>query len=483
MDALKTVKAIRDAVRAGTATAEEIVRSCLADIKLRDPEIGAFLETFDDRALAKAKEIDAMKARGEELPRLAGVPVAIKDNMLLAGQHAAAGSNILKDYTSAYTATAVARLEAAGAIIVGRTNMDEFAMGSSTETSAFKITKNPWDTSKIPGGSSGGSCAAVAAGFVPASLGSDTGGSIRQPAAMCGIVGLKPTYGRVSRYGLIALASSLDQIGPFTHTVEDAMLIMEAIEGRDPKDATSAELPETPIAELNTPSFEGLRIGVPKEYFIDGMDPEVRKLVEEAIAVYKNNGAEIVELSLPTAPYALPTYYIIQPAEASSNLARFDGLRYGTRAEGPLEQSYLNARSTGFGTEVKRRIMLGSFILSAGYYDAFYKKALAVRNALRKEFDEAFKQVDVIIGPTAPSVAWGIGEKFNDPIAMYLADVFTTAANITGLPGISIPCGFAHDLPVGLQLQAKSFNEATLYRAAAAYQSLTDWHKQMPTQG
>lgn len=477
---MKTVRGIREAVRDGQVTAEEVVKLCLADIKVRDSEIGAFVEIFEERALAKAKEIDALKARGEELPRLAGVPVAIKDNMLLAGEHAAAGSKMLEDYTAAYTATVVARLEAAGAIIVGRTNMDEFAMGSSTETSAFKLTRNPWDTTKIPGGSSGGSCAAVAAGFVPAALGSDTGGSIRQPAAMCGVVGLKPTYGRVSRYGIVALASSLDQIGPFTHTVEDAMLIMEVIEGRDDKDATSVDLPDAPVAELNTPSFAGLRVGVPKEYFIDGMDPEVRKLVEEAIEVYLRNGAEIIELSLPTTPYALPTYYIIQPAEASSNLSRFDGMRYGTRAEGALEQSYLEARSAGFGPEVKRRIMLGSFILSAGYYDAFYKKALAVRNVLRQEFDEAFKQVDVIIGPTAPSVAWNLGEKFNDPIAMYLADVFTTGANITGLPGISIPCGFAHDLPVGLQLQAKPFDEATLYRAAAAYQSLTKWHEQMP---
>ncbi len=475
-----TVKAIRDAVAAGTVTAEEVTKNCLARIDAEDPKIGAFVEVYHGSALEKAREIDAMKARGDQLPRLAGVPVAIKDNMLLAGEKASSGSKILKDYTSAYTATVVARLEAAGAIIIGRTNMDEFAMGSSTETSAFQKTHNPWDLERTPGGSSGGSCAAVAAGFVAAALGSDTGGSIRQPAALCGIVGMKPTYGRVSRYGIVALASSLDQVGPFTHTVEDAMLVMEVIEGRDEHDATSVELEDKPVAELLEPSMKGLRVGVPKEYFIDGMDPEVRARVEEAIEVFKQNGAKIIDISLPLSPYALPTYYIIQPAEASSNLARYDGMRYGTRASGALEDSYLTARSEGFGLEVKRRIMLGSFILSAGYYDAFYKKALAVRNALRNEFDEAFKQVDVILSPTAPGTAWKLGEKFDDPIAMYLADVFTTPANIAGLPGISIPCGFANHLPVGLQIQAKPFDELTMYKAAAAYQAVTDWHTKVP---
>jgi aspartyl-tRNA(Asn)/glutamyl-tRNA(Gln) amidotransferase subunit A len=480
MAELLTVKAIRDAVAAGTVTAEEVTKNCLARIDAEDPKIGAFLEVFHTRALEKAREIDAMKARGDQLPRLAGVPVAIKDNMLLAGEKASSGSKILQDYTSAYTATVVARLEEAGAIIIGRTNMDEFAMGSSTETSAFQKTHNPWDLERTPGGSSGGSCAAVAAGFVAAALGSDTGGSIRQPAALCGVVGMKPTYGRVSRYGIVALASSLDQVGPFTHTVEDAMLIMEVIEGRDEHDATSVELDEKPVAELLEPSMQGLRVGVPKEYFIDGMDPEVRARVEEAIEVFKQNGAKIIDISLPLSPYALPTYYIIQPAEASSNLARYDGMRYGTRAPGVLEDSYLTARSEGFGLEVKRRIMLGSFILSAGYYDAFYKKALAVRNALRKEFDEAFKQVDVILSPTAPGTAWKLGERFDDPIAMYLADVFTTPANIAGLPGISVPCGFANDLPVGLQIQAKPFDEMTMYKAAAGYQAVTDWHTKVP---
>lgn len=476
-----TVRQIRDAVREGKLTAVEVVEATFADIKLRDGEIHAFLETFDADALLQAKKIDAMKASGEELPALAGVPVAIKDNMLYAGHIASSGSRMLAEYKSAYTCTAVQRLIDAGAIIIGRTNMDEFAMGSSTETSAFGNTMNPWDKTKVPGGSSGGAAAAVAAGLVPASLGSDTGGSIRQPASLTGVVGIKPTYGRVSRYGITALASSLDQIGPFARTVEDAAMILAAIEGRDEHDATSVELSETTVPELLSADFTGLRVGVPKEYFIDGMDEEIAKLVREAIAVFKAGGAEIIDISLPLTPYALPTYYIIQPAEASSNLARFDGMRYGTRAPGSLEESYLDARGSGFGAEVKRRIMLGSFILSAGYYDAFYKKALAVRTALRKEFDETFKQVDVIVSPTSPTVAWNLGEKFNDPLAMYLADVFTAPGNIAGVPGISIPCGFAKGLPVGLQLQAKPFAESVLFRAAYAYEKQTNWTDYHPS--
>lgn len=480
MDAFKTVREIRDAIRDGKMTAVEVVESTLADIKKRDGEIHAFLETFDADALAQAKQIDELRATGESLPPLAGVPIAIKDNMLYAGHTSSCGSKILAEYKGAYTSTAVQRLIDAGAIIIGRTNMDEFAMGSSTETSAFGNTMNPWDKKKVPGGSSGGAAAAVSAGFVPASLGSDTGGSIRQPASLTGIVGIKPTYGRVSRYGLVALASSLDQIGPFAHTVEDAAMVLEAIEGKDEHDATSVELENTTVGEILTPSFEGLRVGVPKEYFIDGMDPEIRRLVMEAIDVFRKGGAEIIDIELPLTPYALPTYYIIQPAEASSNLARFDGMRYGTRATGNLENSYLNARGDGFGAETKRRIMLGTFILSAGYFDAFYKKALAVRTAIRKEFDEAFKRVDVILGPTSPTVAWNLGEKFNDPLAMYLADIFTTAGNIAGIPGMSVPCGFANDLPVGLQIQAKPFDEAVMLRAGAAYQAATTWQKYYP---
>jgi aspartyl-tRNA(Asn)/glutamyl-tRNA(Gln) amidotransferase subunit A len=480
MSDVLTVKSARDAVKNGLTTAEELIKNCLAKIDAEDPKIGAFLEVFHGRALEKAREIDAMKAKGEDLPPLAGVPIALKDNMLVLGQKASSASKILKDYTAAYSATVVTRLEQAGAIILGRTNMDEFAMGASTETSAFQKTRNPWDLDKVPGGSSGGSCAAVAAGFVAAALGSDTGGSVRQPAGLCGIVGLKPSYGRVSRYGIMALSSSLDQVAPFTHTVEDAALIMSIMEGQDPHDATSVALEVKSDPAKISPNLKGLRVGVPKEYFIDGMDSEVKARVEEAIQVFKDNGAEIIDMSLALTEYALPAYYIIQPAEASSNLARYDGMRYGTRAEGGLEEAYLTARGEGFGPEVKRRIILGSFILSAGYYDAYYKKALAVRNAIRQEFDEAFKRVDVIVCPTSPTVAWKLGDKIDDPVAMYLADIFTAPANIAGLAAISIPCGFAHGLPVGLQLQVKPFNEATLYNAAAGYQALTDWHTRVP---
>lgn len=476
--AFATIKEIRLAIDSGATTAVEVTQKTLADIKERDVAIGAFLETFDDTALAKAAEIDAMRAAGKPLPPLAGVPIAVKDNMLVAGRVSSSGSKILGEYTSAYTATAVERLEAAGAIIIGRTNMDEFAMGSSTETSAWKKTANPWDTSKVPGGSSGGSCAAVAAGFVPVALGSDTGGSVRQPAALCGITGFKPSYGRISRYGLTALASSLDQISPFTRTAEEAALVLSVIEGRDAHDSTSVAVKET--ATVAGAALQGLRVGVPKEYFVDGLDSDVRLRIEEALALMKAHGAELVDISLPLTPYALPTYYIIQPAEASSNLARFDGMRYGTRSEGALEESYVNARAAGFGAEVKRRIMLGTFILSAGYYDAYYKKALAVRTAIRSEFDEAFKRVDVIACPTAPGVAWNSGAKIDDPIAMYLADVFTVSANIAGIAGISVPCGFAHDLPVGLQFLAGAMEDNKALRAAAAYQAVTTWHDEHP---
>ncbi len=473
-----TVKATRDAIANGTVTAEEVVKNCLARIDAHDSKIGAFVEVYHARALEKAREIDALKASGERLPPLAGVPVAIKDNMLLAGEKVSAGSKILKNYTAAYSSTAVARLEEAGAIVIGRTNQDEFAMGSSTETSAFQKTYNPWDISRVPGGSSGGSAAAVAAGFVAAALGTDTGGSIRQPAAFCGVVGLKPTYGRVSRYGIIALASSLDQVGPFAHTVEDAELIMSVIEGRDAHDGTSVELEKSTSTETG---LKGLRVGIPKEYFVEGMDEGVRARIMEAIQVFKDHGATIVDLDLPLSSAALPAYYIIQPAEASSNLARYDGMRYGDRAQGTLEESYAAARGQGFGTEVKRRIMLGTFILSAGYYDAFYKKAIAVRNALRQEFDNAFKEVDIILSSTTPGTAWKIGDMMDDPVTMYLADVLTSPANIAGLPAISIPCGQANDLPVGLQLQAKPFAEATIYRAAKAFQAVTSWHAEEPT--
>ncbi|HCC83680.1 TPA: Asp-tRNA(Asn)/Glu-tRNA(Gln) amidotransferase GatCAB subunit A [Candidatus Uhrbacteria bacterium] len=476
-----TIQSIIDEIKSGRTSATAIVEATLADIKARDGALGAFLETFDADALAQAAAIDALvknaKENGGELPPLAGVPVAIKDNMLYTGHKATACSKILAEHTATYNSTVVERLIAAGAIIIGRTNMDDAAMGSSTETSAWQKTYNPWNITKIPGGSSGGSAVAVAAGFVPVALGSDTGGSVRQPAAMCGVVGVKPSYGRVSRYGIIALGSSLDQVGVFSHTASDAALILSVIGGRDEHDATSVEKAWGVIGE---PSMNGLRVGVPKEYFVDGMDEEVRSRISEAIELMKQAGAEIVDLSLPLTPFALPTYYIIQPAEASSNLGRYDGMRYGTRAPGSLEESYINARGQGFGPEVKRRIMLGTFILSAGYYDSYYKKALAVRTAIRAEFDDAFKHVDVILSPTAPGVAWNMGEKMNDPVAMYLADIFTVAANIAGIAGISIPCGFAHNLPVGLQFLAGSMQDEKALQAAAAYQSITSWHDQHP---
>ncbi len=420
--------------------------------------------------MAAAQKIDKMKTDGEELPRLAGVPIAIKDNLCYAGHTMSCGSKMLENYTASYTSTAVQRLIDAGAIIIGRTNMDEFAMGSSTETSFFKKTRNPVNHDKVPGGSSGGSAAAVAAGFVPAALGTDTGGSIRQPASLCGVVGLKPTYGRVSRYGLTAMASSFDQIGPIANTVEDCVLLLEVMEGRDEKDSTSLNLKDTTIVELLKPSIKGMKIGVAKEFFVDGMDAGVKKSVEEAIELLKEQGAEIIDLSLPLVEYALSTYYIIQPAETSSNLGRFDGMRYGTRAQtDSLLESYLKARGEGFGREVKRRIMLGTYILSAGYYDAYYKKALTVKIAIAEELREAFKKVDVLLSPTSPSVAWNIEEKFNDPIAMYLSDIYTIVANIASIPAISVPCGLSNDLPVGLQFMGPYLGDDKVLNAAAAY--------------
>lgn len=473
---MKTVIEIRDAIREGKVTALEVVTHYLQTIEEKNSEIGAFLEVYKDEAIEAAKKIDEMKKNGEELPRLAGVPIGVKDNMCHEGHVASCSSRMLEGWVSPYTATAVKRLVDAGAIVVGRLNMDEFAMGSSTETSAYMKTRNPWDTAKVPGGSSGGSAAAVASGMVPVALGSDTGGSIRQPASLCGIVGMKPSYGRVSRHGLIALASSLDQIGPLTHTVEDAALILEVMEGKDENDATTVDFGTTTVAELLTPSVKGKKLGVPKSFFANGLDPEIKKTVEDAITVLKAQGAEIVEVDLTLAPYALPAYYIIQPAEASSNLARFDGMRYANRAPGNLKESYLQARQTGFGKEVKRRIMLGAFILSAGYYDAYYKKALAVKNGMYHEFMEVMKTVDAIITPTSPSVAWNLDEKFADPIAMYLSDIYTTGANIMGIPAISVPCGFVNDLPVGLQIMGKPGDDFSVMNIAAAYQQSTDWN-------
>lgn len=473
---MKTAIEIRKGIEAGEFTALSVVEECLAAIQEKDGEVQAFLEVYAEEAREQAKEIDAMKERGEELPRLAGVPVAVKDNILMIGKVSSASSKMLAEHTAAYEGGVIKALRAAGAILIGRTNMDEFAMGSSTETSAFQKTKNPVDTTKVPGGSSGGSVAAVAAGMVPLALGSSTGGSIRQPAALCGVVGYKPTYGAVSRYGLMALGSSLDQIGPVASTVDDAALLLEVIQGKDEMDATSYAPEEVYVPELDGSaepmSFEGIKVGVPKEYFLDEMDQDVKAQVEAAIEKMKAAGAEIKPVSLSLTEYALPAYYIIQPAEASSNLGRFDGLRYGTRAPGGLEESYLEARKEGFGKEVKRRIMLGSFILSAGYYDAYYKKALAVRTKIHAEMEATLQDVDVIVGPTTPTVAWNLGDKMDDPIAMYLADIYTVTANIAGIPAISVPCGEAHGLPVGIQFMANHKEDAKLLRIANAFESI-----------
>jgi aspartyl-tRNA(Asn)/glutamyl-tRNA(Gln) amidotransferase subunit A len=474
-----TIKQIKDAIASKESTVEEITQAYLDRIESYK-ELNAFIEVAED-ALDQAKEIDKRIANGEDVGVLGGVPIALKDNMLVKGWETTAGSMILEGHKSAYDSTVTKRLRAAGAVLIGRTNMDEFAMGSSTESSHYGATKNPWDLEKVPGGSSGGSAAAVAAGLVPVALGSDTGGSIRQPASLCGITGMKPTYGRVSRYGLMALASSLDQIGPFTHTVEDAALVMEVIEGKDEHDATSADLKDTTVPELLGTDVKGLKIGIPKEYFVEGMDPEIKKLVMDAVGEFEKAGAEVKEISLPHAKYALAAYYIIMPAEASSNLGRFDGLRFGYRSSGEnLIDTYSRTRGEGFGKEAKRRIMLGAYTLSAGYYDAYYRKALQVRTLLKQDFDEALKQVDVIITPTSPSVAWGLGEKFNDPITMYLSDIYTITANLVSVPAMSIPCGFVDGLPAGLHLTAKHFDEYQLYRAGTFYQSVTDWHKQSP---
>lgn len=480
MDELLTIAGAKAKLESGSLSAETLVSSCLKKIQLEDETTHAFLG-LSETAIEEARAIDARRNAGEQLGPLAGIPVAMKDNMLVQGWESTAGALILEGHMGAYNATVTQRLKDAGAILIGRTNMDDAAMGSSTETSHWGSTKNPWDITKVPGGSSGGSSAAVATGFVPVALGSDTGGSIRQPASLCGVVGLKPTYGRVSRYGLIALASSLDQIGPFAHTVEDAALMLQVIEGKDPRDATSVDLSQTTVPELIEKDVSGLKLGLPKEYFLEGMDPAVKKTVHEAVDRLVAAGAQIEEISLPHAEYALAAYYIIQPAEASSNLGRFDGLRYGYHSSGQnLKETYERTRGEGFGREVKRRIMLGSYTLSAGYYDAYYRKALKVRSLIKKDFDDALKIVDAIVTPTSPSVAWGLGEKFNDPLTMYLSDIYTITANLATIPGMSVPCGFVDGLPVGLQILGKAFDEYTLFRIGATYQSLTDWHTRTP---
>lgn len=469
-----TIDATRSAVQERKISATALAEIYYDKIGKDDPQIGAYLTLSKERALAKATEIDALAAKGEKLPPLGGVPVGIKDVLVTKGVRTTAGSKILGNYIPPYDCTAVARLEAAGALVLGKLNCDEFAMGSSNENSAWRPVHNPRDLSRVPGGSSGGSAAATAADMAVAALGSDTGGSIRQPASLCGVVGLKPTYGRVSRYGLIAFASSLDHIGPLAKTVRDAAIMLGTIAGRDPMDSTSAQLPVPDyVAELDRP-VRGLRIGVAREYFGDGLDDQVRKPVEAVIQKLAALGCDIVEVSLPHTKYAIPTYYIVATAEASSNLARFDGVRYGYRATGvrSLSEMYRRTRDQSFGAEVKRRIMLGTYALSAGYYDAYYLKAQKVRTLLTRDFEEAFSKVDVIIAPTSPTPAFKLGEKVDDPLAMYLADIYTVTANLAGIPGISIPCGETKEkLPIGMQILGKHFDEATVLRVAHAYES------------
>jgi aspartyl-tRNA(Asn)/glutamyl-tRNA(Gln) amidotransferase subunit A len=476
---LRTVSGTRTAIAEGRLSAVEACRAALDRIARRDGALGAFTAVAADRALERAAALDSGAATGA----LHGVPIAIKDNICTRGLATTASSRILAGYVPPYDATVVARLEQAGAVVIGKTNCDEFAMGSSTENSAHGLSRNPWDPTRIPGGSSGGSAVAVAANMVPAALGSDTGGSVRQPAALCGVVGFKPTYGRVSRFGLLAFASSLDQIGPLTHTVEDAALVTSVIAGADPADSTASTVPVPDYTAALQGSIAGLRIGVPRTLLQEGVAADVRSRFEESLERLASMGARLEDVELPHAAYGIPVYYLIATAEASSNLARYDGVRYGFRAQNTagLRSMYNRTRDEGFGAEVKRRIMLGTYVLSAGYYDAYYRKAQQVRTLIRTDYDRAFERVDVVAMPTSPTPAFPLGERVDDPLQMYLADVFTVSANLGGLPAISVPCGFTADgLPVGLQLTGRPFDEATVLRAAHAYEQDTRMWEQEP---
>jgi aspartyl-tRNA(Asn)/glutamyl-tRNA(Gln) amidotransferase subunit A len=466
-------------------SAREVTQSCLDQIARVDGKIHAFISHDSMDALAQADAVDKEISSGATHTQkpLLGIPVAIKDVLAVKNQPLNCGSKILGKFISPYDATAVEKLKAAGAIVFGRLNMDEFAMGSSTENSAFGVTKNPWDTMRIPGGSSGGSAAAVTADEAIATLGTDTGGSIRQPAALCGCVGLKPTYGRISRYGLVAFASSLDQIGPFTKDVRDAATMLGVLSGVDPRDSTSVPQSVPNYADAFDGKIKGLKLGLPKEYMIGGLDAEVKAAVDAAVKQFQKLGAEIVEISLPHADYAVATYYIIATAEASANLARFDGIRYGARVEGnDLTELYSKTRGAGFGEEVKRRIILGTYVLSSGYYDAYYLRAQKVRTLIRNDFLKAFEKVDAIVTPTTPTAAFKIGEKSDDPLQMYLSDIYTISCNLAGICGVSVPCGFTKSpkLPIGLQLLGKPFGEETILKIAHAYEQSNSWHKEKP---
>ena len=479
-----TLSELLDRMHKRDVTCVEVVESHLKAIRQRDPSIHAFLHVDEEDALRQATAIDAKRNSGQPMGLLAGIPVAIKDVLCTKGQPTTCGSRMLKTFVPPYDAFAITKLRQADAVLIGKTNMDEFAMGSSGENSAYGPTRNPWDFDRIPGGSSSGSAAAVAARMAPLALGSDTGGSIRQPAALCGIVGMKPTYGRVSRYGLVAYASSLDQIGPFATDVQGAATLLEAISGHDPRDSTSVNQPAPPFSQLFDQPLAGLRIGVPVEYFSAGLDAEIEASVRQALKIYESLGAQLKDIHLPHSKYAIATYYLVATSEASSNLARYDGVHYGHRAENSgssLVEMYEASRGEGFGDEVKRRIMLGVFSLSAGYADQFYTKALQVRRLIRNDFDAAFEQVDVIAGPVTPTPAFKIGEKTSDPLAMYLSDIYTISGNLAGIPGLSIPCGLTSaGLPIGLQLLAPPFEEVRLLQAARMLERETDWHRRSP---
>ncbi len=480
----KPVHELSKALAAGEVSSKELTSAFLDRIKEVDDRVRSYITVMEDEALERAGEADRRLKEGGDTTPLTGVPISVKDIFCTRGAPTTCGSKILEGFVPPYNATVIERLERAGAVIIGKNNMDEFAMGSSTENSAFHPTMNPWDLERVPGGSSGGSAASVAASECAASVGTDTGGSIRQPAAFCGVVGLKPTYGRVSRYGMIAFASSLDQAGPITRDVRDAAIMLNIIAGHDPLDSTSINREVPDYTSSLEKGMKGLTIGLPKEYFIEGMDKEVEALVRASLDVFRDAGAEVVEISLPHTEYAVGVYYLVATAEASSNLARYDGVKYGFRVkEAPdLLTMYKKTRDLGFGPEVKRRIMLGTYSLSAGYYDAYYKKASQVRTLIKRDFEEAFRACDVVVTPTTPTPAFRLGEKVADPLTMYLSDVFTIPCNLAGLPGISIPCGFASgNLPVGLQIIGRHLDEETVLRAAYTYEQATEWHRKRPS--
>jgi aspartyl-tRNA(Asn)/glutamyl-tRNA(Gln) amidotransferase subunit A len=498
-----TATELLEQLNSGGVTSVEVTRAFLDQIKQRDGQVKAFLRDDSERALAQAAAIDERRKNGQPIGRLGGLPVAVKDLLASKGELTTCASRMLENFRSPYDSTVVGKLKAADAVLIGRTNLDEFAMGGSTENSAFQKTCNPWDLSRTPGGSSGGAAACVAASMAPLSIGTDTGGSIRQPAAMCGVTGMKPTYGRVSRFGLVAFASSLDQIGPLAWTAEDAALLLEVIAGHDPLDSTSVNREVPAYTQTVRQPLKGLTLGLVREHFGEGLEAEVERAIRDAVKVYESLGAKVKEVSLPHSKYGVAAYYIVAPSEASSNLARYDGVHYGhrtdekaLRAELAAERAklgtdrgldtalvrlYRKSRAEGFGLEVKRRIMLGTYALSAGYYDAYYLKALKVRRLIRDDFDKAFQEVDLIIGPVTTSPAFKIGEKANDPLAMYLVDLYTVSANLAGIGGIAFPCGFSSTgLPIGLQLQAPPFEEERLLRGAHMFQQATDWHRRRP---